>query len=655
MPTTARGRATKREPAVQARALWSIGLLLAVPAVFLPGGLERFTFAKLAVAAVGIALAFSVPAVGRLGKVGGGLLAAAGAVTLLAAFVSASPVVSLLGRGPRYQGLAVGLIYLLALLAGVRLLGPGRPRRHVLVALGTMSWVSIAVAAVAVLEVFGVQLLSTDLARSGSLLGNASDQGAFGVLFSGPLVVAALRHRRALYLVGAGAAAAAAVVSASRGALVGLVAVIVLLAVVAGRRYWRQIALGTAAAIGVALAIPLTRDRMLGLSPLAGQTITGRRLLWGESLQLIGDHPLLGVGPNQFRQALVRYHDLRWQQTIGPKNPPAEPHNLVLQILAVGGALLLASALALAVLLALRAWAQWRAAGPIPPAVSRRRSPSAQTPGDDAILWVTGSAAGLLGYIVALQFHVLSPPVTISAAMLAGSLLALPLVTSAAEVRPAVAAGTVARTVVGRAARLVTVGLAGVLAVIFAAGAVGEIYLAKAESAIGAGDFEAGDNAYRAAERLRPWDLELAGHAMTSYLGWAAAGDPATDPVVAEAGDFAQQWADRLGTLANDEQWAYNIAALQQARGEFDSAATRLDELLATDPHNPQLLTLRGVVHAQLGEYDEALDMFTAATAVDPTDPKPWGNIAIVQMNLGNTEAAEAARRTADELAAEGN
>lgn len=596
-------------------AQWAVVLLVVTPAVIIPGGLDRFEFGKLVVAAVGVLLAFLAAATGRLPRAASIGLAAGAVVLLVAALTSQSPLVSLLGRAPRYEGLAVLVVYLLAGVVGARLLGPSRPERLTDLVLVTMAWCAIAVAAVGALESVGIHLWSSTVERPGSLLGNASDQGAFGVLYAGPLLVAALRRRRPVEIVGAVAAAATVVLSGSRGALVGL-AVVVILLVVLGSRSWKPLLAVLAGIAVAALAVPFTRDRLLGLTPMSGRTITGRGLLWRESLSLLSDHPLLGVGPSQFEIAIVGRHDLAWQQTIGPDNPPGSPHNLFLQAWSAGGLLLVIALIVLVVLVIRGGFAQHRAAA-------------------SDLGWPAGVLAGLVGYGAALQFHLTSPGTTIPACLFAGSLLAVPV-----GDKPAL----------DRALRWAVLVLAGCLTIVFAAAALAEFWLLAAANTAGTGRYADADGDYRTAQRLRPWDLELPGQAMTRFVTAGTSGNPGTDKAL----PFAQAWSDRLGPLADDEQLVQNRAALLQAVGQQTQAAALLDRALAADPYQPQLLVLRGVVHAQRGELDAALAAFTKATEVDPTNAQAWHNLAYVYNAQGKTDLAEATQRKAEALAAGG-
>lgn len=613
-------RPSSRATPPPGRSRWAIILLLAVPAVIVPGGLDRFEFGKLVVATVGVALGLLALRVSRLPRAAVIAVAVGVVALLIAALTSSAPLVSLLGRAPRYEGAAVLAVYLAAGVVGARLLGPGRDPRLARVAVATMAWCAIAVAALAVLESVGIHPLASTATRPGSLLGNASDQGAFGALFAGPLAVAAVRRRDALSIAGAGAAALAVVLSGSRGALVGL-AVVVLVLSVLWRRAWKPLALSVVGIAAAALAVPFTRDRLLGLTPMSGRTITGRELLWRESWSLLIDHPVLGVGPSQFETAILARHDMTWQQVIGPENPPGSPHNVLLQAWSAGGLLTVLVLIALTVLVVRGALTQIR---------------------NDAtdVGWAAGALAGLAGYGVALQFHLTSPGTTIPACLLAGAPLAEP---AAQVVSPA------ARTA-ARVARWAVPAVAGCLGLAFALAAAGEWWLKAAANAVGTGRFADADADYRIAAGLRPWDLELPGQAMTRFVAAGTSGAAGADKAL----PLALAWADRLGPLAGDEQLMQNRAATLQAVGRPAEAAALLDRALAVDPFQPRLLVLRGVVHAQQSELDAALACFTKATQVDPNDPQAWHDLAYVYNAQGKADLADQAQRKAQALLAGG-
>ena len=353
-------------------------LLVVSGACFLPGALDRFVFPKLAVAAIGVMLALTVPGRGRLPREVIGMLGLGGLLLLVAALTSAAPLAQLLGRSPRYEGVVGLSVYLGALIAGARLLGARQTPGASAWMLDVLSVAALAIGIEAALEATGLRPLASNVSRPGSLLGNASDQGAWAVLALGPLAIAAFTFREKLHVAGAVAAAVALATSGSRGALAGAVAVVAVLALC---RPPRAVVIGLACGVVVVaagvLALPASRARVLQTSPLAQQTTKGRTLLWSETASLVVDHPLLGVGPSGYVDAIPAYHDRRYEREVGPQNPPDSPHNWILQAASAGGVLLALLAVALAGLDAPRRMARRPASRP----GARRSSPRGCSPG----------------------------------------------------------------------------------------------------------------------------------------------------------------------------------------------------------------------------------------------------------------------------------
>ncbi len=147
--------------------------------------------------------------------------------------------------------------------------------------------------------------------------------------------------RRALYALATLPIAAAILLSFSKGALLLGVpaAVVVVLLFWGGRRAAIALAALTGAA-GLAI-IPLSRNpRFAGLFNLTSGTSFFRVQLWRSALAMWADHPLLGVGPDNFLYAYRGKYILpeAWQE---PNLPHA--HNFVLDALTRLGLLGLAS------------------------------------------------------------------------------------------------------------------------------------------------------------------------------------------------------------------------------------------------------------------------------------------------------------------------
>ena len=585
----------------------AIALAMLGPVAIMPGALNRFVFVKVALVVVGCAAAFSASVVarGRLPRLVVVLMVAGGLMLLAAALASASPLSSILGRGPRYEGVFVLGGYALATAMGARLFGPQRSPVSANLAVRLLALAAIVVGIVAVFETLGLRPLSTDVARPGSLFGNASDEGAWAVLVLGPLAASALRDRNRWSVVGTLAAAVTVALSASRGALVAVFVVAIVLAI--GEHSWRgrsTLAGGLCAVIGLAFAVPATAARVVGSSPLANATVHGRLSLWGETLRLIAHHPIFGVGPSGFEDAVVAEHTLGWQETVGPANPPDGPHSWPLQVLSAGGAVLMVVVLAVVVLLVIRGARALRA--PVVDALS-----------------MAGVVAGLAGYSVALLVHLTSPGPTCAAAVFAGALFAEP-VTGRHPLRWQ---------------RIGVVATARALVVVLVFAALAEIPLRAAIVAMEKGRISRAQADFHAARLLRPWDVEVdlaAGHA---FAADALGGDPA-------AVGYGLSWLEPVGSrVPGSEQYAEDLAALREAAGNYAAAAALLENALRRDANNPLILLRLGVLDAEQGKPDAAERAFLQVTRITPASPDPWQDLAVLYTKLGRT--ADSARANA--------
>lgn len=598
------------------------------PVAFLPGALDRFVFPKVAMAAAAIALAALAPRRGRL-PTGIVAVVACGALILLSsALVSASVAGAIVGRAPRYEGIFVLPVYAGAAAAGASLLGPERRRRAVPWWLMCMAIAASVVAIEALIEAFGVRPLASSVARPGSLLGNASDEGAYGVLCLGPFLSTAVRVRHRWSILGTVASAVVVVLSASRGALLGALAAGLVLVYFAATRRVRLVLVGGLAILGAfALAVPATRARILAQSPLATSTVTGRTLLWNESIGLITDHPALGVGPSGFLDSFPAEHSLRWQEQVGPANPADSPHDWVLQAGAAGGIPLAL----LAVFLALFVMGR-----------GRRQLEGQPTSGETAVF--QGIFAGLLGYGVALLFHLTSPGTTPIAAFAAGAAVAV-----APRVSPV---SLSARVSLVRMARVAVAGLFLVLCIVLVAAASAEIPLRSAIDDVANGNLAAASSEFALANGLRPWDGEIdadQAHAFAVAAEQAAAiGDSHTvsaaivyglSPAKSELSEYPRS------ILALED-----LSSLEDFAGKHEAALTLVQRGLLLDPRNPQLLLSEGVIDGEERHYPAAAVALLEAARIDATSPAPWLDLANVYSAEGRPFAAAAAQRKAAQL-----
>ena len=183
----------------------------------------------------------------------------------------------------------------------------------------------------------------------------------------------------------------------SRGAWIGAgLGCAVVLCVHIGKR-WLPLALG-----GGAAALLLWQRTAFTHALLSGHNNTGslRLLIWLAGLKMIRDHPIFGLGPDQF---LYRYSNLYtahpyWVTTLGGKptivtSQPwlAHPHNLLLDLWISGGVLAVVGFSALLWTLCQRYLALWRAG---------RRAPL-----NERAAWCGAVALGIIGALVAGVAH----------------------------------------------------------------------------------------------------------------------------------------------------------------------------------------------------------------------------------------------------------
>jgi O-antigen ligase len=376
-------------------------------------------------------------------------------------------------------------------LIGAWLLGPGANpvlRSHLIRATAVAASL---IAVIAALETLGLHPLATSTSRPGSLLGNATEQGAYGAGVVGLCLHAVTRRDRwAIRAVAAGGVLV--VTSASRGALLGLIAAVAV-TVILGTPRVRRAALGLlGVAVLAALAIPLTRHRLLMQSPLSHQTVTGRWQEWTETLRLIGQHPLLGVGPSGFVDASPSVQSASYVRLAGAARLDS-PHSLPQQI-ANGGEV---------PLLLIEAVLGWFLVHTI---LTARRDL-----GDGP--WAIGAAAAITGWATVLLTHFTAPGSTPLFCLLAGSLLA----------EPRSCAGPVHLGV----RRFSAVG-SSLLAAVLLLAAIAEIPLRGGLLAVQRGDGPTAVNDFGSAHALRPWDPDLNAQIAHALIGQPALQQPSS-------------------------------------------------------------------------------------------------------------------------------
>lgn len=290
------------------------------------------------------------------------------AVEVLTTVTATSQYVALYGEVGRYLGLTTHLV--LALVAVALAVGIEYPRRA--------SWLGWALAGAtivsgvyAVMQAFGADPIKwVDLdpkVRPFATLGNPDFYGQYLAAAAIACAAVALFSRatrlRAAAGVLAGASVGLLILTATRGAVIGAVAGVVVLGVLwlrrtgATRGTLARVGLAAIAFMAVVAVVILTTplgDRLLALTDVAN--VQDRVLVYAAATRIFVDHPILGVGFENFAVAFPAYADadaVRGNQT------QTSSHSWVLHLAATTG---LAGLIATAALLAAFAVHVWQRA-----------------------------------------------------------------------------------------------------------------------------------------------------------------------------------------------------------------------------------------------------------------------------------------------------
>jgi O-antigen ligase len=171
--------------------------------------------------------------------------------------------------------------------------------------------------------------------RLRSVYGSPNNVGLFlGRVFPIGLAIALLGanrdRRRIAYAVALIPIAAAIVFSQSRGAIfIGIPASILAIGFLAGGKWiWRSIGALVVAALA---SIPLLNSPRIQALFSEGGTTFFRIALWKSTLEMIRDHPLIGVGPDNF---LYAYRDRYLRPEAWAESSLSHPHNFALDFAA---------------------------------------------------------------------------------------------------------------------------------------------------------------------------------------------------------------------------------------------------------------------------------------------------------------------------------
>lgn len=304
---------------------------------------------------------------------------------------SVLPHISFFGKMPRYEGFLAWLLYFVLFFGGYVFIDNTAARKNLFWVISTAT---IAVCAYGILQSLGLDPLKTDpvfsISRIRSTLGNASTLGAYLAL-SLPFIAAARLKApapKAKIVISASLllGLAALALTQSRGAWLGVfIAFLFILyksaSIARLQRTVRWISVG-AAVLTVLVGVVYVSSRL----ELERGTASGRIILWKQTSQAVASRPLLGWGPETLQFIFPRYISKEYEQRVTRKTTIDNAHNIFLHN-AFGSGLPSSAILLALFLIILRSL--------------NRAGNSMSEPGAFAL----GTAAGLIGYLIALQFH----------------------------------------------------------------------------------------------------------------------------------------------------------------------------------------------------------------------------------------------------------
>ncbi len=513
-------------------------------------------------------------------------LAVCGAAATL---LGTDPVLSLVGSDSRRLGLVAWLACLgVAAAVPVVTAGDERRRRLLVAALALAGALAAlyGIAQYAGLDpwidpaVYRVPAGGFTIVRPPSTLGHANFFGLFSVMaFLCALGLAFSSGSRAAtagWSAAAAATALAVVVSGSRGAWVGAVVGLAVLAATTRRR--RPFLVGAAAILALLAAVifsPFGRGIRARFQAAAyDPSIASRLLIWRDSLRLVAAHPLLGTGPDSFELSFPKVQSLRLAEH-APDQYAESTHNVLLDYLTSAG-------LPAAALLALLA------AG----ALLRYAKAARERPLDSALL------AALAGGLAAAQFS----GDTIATRLVILALAAMAFSAPGIEVRPK-ARWLVAGFSLGC---LVAVGVFGVLLL-----RADRDVLAARKAAV-RGDLSTALRRGQAAQRALPWTGTHA-FVFSRVIGGLLSNSALPLTQRLELLTIAEQSARAALVHSSQPQMVYvHLASILVLQGKQDEAQAALEAAVRAAPawYRPRwllavLLAVRGR-HREAAEHAEA-------------------------------------------------
>lgn len=648
---------------VAATLRWQRGLLAVAVAgsalVFWRGTLDVFNTTKatwillglIAVAAVGAARLYRTRVALLPPRVLWLPVAAMAIALVVATLTSETVMLSIVGRSGRHTGLVMYVTYLAVMLVVARTHREVSPTRMI----GALLAAAVPVVAYGALQVvhtwLPVDLEPYDwkLIEGGppvfATFGNANFFSAWlGIVAPLALAGALLARWSRWVRVGCAVMAVVALVVAyfsdslqgvaAGAAGIGLVALVWLFTHERARA-WRWYGAAGGAVLGAAGVAVVAA----GVGPLAAvrsNLVTSFETRWGKwetALRMAGDHPVLGIGLNDFADYFHLYRP-QWLATQeGLDRTTDTPHNVPLDMLTSGGVLLAGAYVAL---LAVTAWAL---------VCGLRR-----LEGQERLL-LGGIGGAWLAYQLQSYVSIDVPPLAVLHYVLAGLIIAFGVAPAWREWRlPGAPAPAPARGKGKKKAPkqpLVPLRAPAIAAIVVVA--AGAAWLATVpwradaaaqtgRQAAAAGDWDAMDRYFDEAVSTAFWEPRYPARRGT---------------LLGERGETAAALAafeEALDRQPRGLSHAINVARQAEALGRIERARQAYAQAIDIDPKTPQLLAEVGQFHLDHGSAETARRLLEQAVAQRGQRARWWMSLAQARAATGDESAAEAARERAREI-----
>lgn len=335
-------------------------------------------------------------------------------VTGMASVNSVVPRLSFFGKMPRYEGFLALALYMALFFLAANFINSRNDHRELY---WTITIITAVVSLYAVLQVFEIDFIRWDpglvSSRVRSFTGNASSLGAF-LSLTLPFIASSLflpsnKKSKIFVWVILFLGIFASALTRSRGAWLALLVagLFVLFRRFQERRKGQQPTSWKKNILSLVLAAVLLISAAYSFSYIEFErgTASGRLLLWERTTKGIAAKPILGWGPETFQYTFPRYINKRFDEQVTRKTIIDNAHNLFLHTAFSTGLL---SSIILALLIFL---------------IFKKALSSKERGADD--IYKIGLVAGLIGYLVALQFHFSTIAVSPVFWIMAGSVLSV--------------------------------------------------------------------------------------------------------------------------------------------------------------------------------------------------------------------------------------